>query len=389
MTTSFNPLVGLEIEFHLVDETGSIANDADYVLQHPKNDAYAVSELSNAMIEVLCKPATDLLDLAKDVISRVQHTLSLAKEKNLSLLPSTPIGDEVIEKRKGPRYNKKNVILGDERRSLELHICGTHIHIDKYEQDIVKQHTVMTALDPLFALMSSSPFFKFKNSLNNYRAEIYRKLVFEEFPEYGELLPYAYSIDELEVRQDTLYDKWLDICKKYGFNDEGFTRLNTCWGPIRFSQKTIESRSCDTNLVSNVLALATVFAGFNRQLDVITKTDDGYLYGENLLPSFEKLLEFQERAIESGIQDGELHTYLSSLVEFARNGLLEKEKILLFPFERMLTSKRNFSDEITSFAKDGGYYKDSSISAQGSTELRFYLSKKLEEDLDECFVLCR
>jgi len=253
---------------------------------------------------------------------------------------------------------------------MEYHICGTHVHIDQYD-DIVKQHALITASDPVFSLMSGSPFFKGVNHLKDYRVKMYRDVIFSEFPLNGALLPYVKDKHELDDRITKSFEVWMEKCKEYNVDQEGFTRLNTCWGPVRLSEKeTIESRSCDTNLFSKVMALAAFYAGLNRQLD-----------SDLELPDYSKLKHFEKQGISQGLEDKGLNEYLSYLVQNAEKGLEKNEVHFLEPFKKSLIEKRNFSDEITEFVNRNKFYRGNEISDKGSVEVRKYISQCFVEDL--------
>jgi len=367
----YSPLIGLEIEFHLIDKQGNIKNNADCLINDKESSGYLFKELTHSMIEVICPPSNDISILAKNMKKELDNAVYLAQKHNVALVPSTTIGKCNPKKRKKPRYTKKEIILGKERREMEYHICGTHVHIDKAD-DIVKQHTLITGLDPVFSLMSGSPFFKSVNHLKDYRVEMYRNVIFEKFPLNGALLPYVKNEDELEKRLTDSYNVWMKQCKIHGVDQEGFSRLNTCWGPVRFSEKTIESRSCDTNLFSKVMALAAFYAGLNRQLD----------NQDVELPDYKALKYFENQGIRVGLENDQLKGYLSGLLKIAEQGLEEKEIEYLEPFKKSLRDKKNFSDEITDFAYKQKLYDGVVIPKESAREIRNYISECFIKDLN-------
>jgi hypothetical protein len=382
------PLIGLEIEFHVVDNQGVIVNDSHKIFQDSRINNLIVPEIAKSMIEVISEPKKTINELAKSFSKQLQLARTIANDQGLKLIPTSSVGYADIQRWPTAKFDKKEKIMGSDKLNITLHVCGTHVHVDKSDH-IVKQHTIMTALDPLFVLMSSSPFFNAENNLNNYRVKVYRNGAYENFQGHGGLLPYVKTKEDLESRYVELYSKWIEKCTEVDCTTEGYTKLNTCWGPIRFSEKTIESRVSDANLSSNVFALATVFIGINRRLEDIRLEDDVYFLDSLPIPSFEKLKYFEEIGIQKGLFDEELYQYLNHIVSFSEGGLYEDEKIFLEPFKKMLSKRKNFADEITDFAKTTGEYADSKISQAGSNLVRLFIAEKFEGDLDECLALCR
>lgn len=377
----FKTKIGVEIEFHLIDEKGVISNSADLILKEFNNELNLIGELSKSMVEIKSDPVENLNVLSKNLSDILDKVRLIAKKNKLMLLPTTPISNEYLQKRVGSRYETKNKILGNKKRALELNICGTHIHLDKFH-DLKFQHNVMLALDPLFAFMSSSSFLNGKNSLNNYRNKVYRFDVFKKFPQYGGLHGYVSNVDELNDRYKKLYLDWKNICLSKDLDFSSFNELNTYWGPIRMSRYTLESRSSDTNLLSNILALSAVYLGFTRQLDKLMSGEVPFDF-----PSFENIKRYELIAIKKGLKSGIIRTYLSQILEIAKNGLYESELRFLNPFYKMLFSGENFADELTIKAIQDGTYDGSFISAEGAAKLRIFAANRLEGDLNECIGL--
>lgn len=382
------PLIGLEVEFHLIDDTGFIVNDSKKILDDPRCNELIVPEISQSMIEVISEPKSTISELAKSFTQQIQLTRTIANDYGLRLIPTSSVGYADLKKWPTVKFENKEKIMGVDKLNITLHVCGTHVHVDKSDH-IVKQHTVMTALDPLFALMSSTPFFNAQNTMNDYRVKVYRNGAYENFQAHGGLLPYVKTADELENRYVELYSKWIEQCTLVNCDTSEYTKLNTCWGPIRFSQKTIESRVSDANLTSYVFALASVFMGVNRQLELIKEENGSYFIQGKSLPSFEKLKYFEQEGIANGIKNVELAQYLQHIISFAKEGLDEDEKKFLRPFENMLSLKTNFADSITDFAKSTGEYINNTLSKRGCNLVRSFIAENFEGDLDECLTLCR
>lgn len=380
----YTPLIGLEVEFHLIDDQGRLMSKADSILKDSETPNTILKELSHSMIEVISDPSDDLAVLIGNIEAEVKKASYIANKHGLFLLPSTCVGNEYPKPRISPRYQGKEKILGMEKRKLEYQICGTHIHVDKHD-DLVKQHTLMTAMDPAFNFMSSSPFLLAQNTFNNHRVGVYRNFVFEQSPIHGALLPYVYDLKSLNQRYKHMFDSWLEKCSDVGIDSTGFTSKDTCWGPVRLSDKTIESRSADTNLFSNVAALTALYLGCHRQLDsiqIIEGDNPGYKNNVLTIPRPAKLKEFETNGALHGLCDTEIRYYLHSLTKLAEDGLKDHEKKYLEPFKRMLATGTNFSDEIISYSVKHGLYNNGSLVSPAAVDkVRQYIGKRFLDDL--------
>jgi gamma-glutamyl:cysteine ligase YbdK (ATP-grasp superfamily) len=382
------PLIGLEIEFHVVNAQGVIVNEANKILNDSRANEFMVPEVAESMIEIISEPKKTIQELNASYAKHIHLAKEIAKDYGLRLIPASSIGYANIQRRKKEKFDNKEKIMGPDKINLTLHVCGTHVHVDKSDH-IVKQHTIMTALDPLFVLMSSSPFFNGENNLNDYRVKVYRNGAYENFQAHGGLLPYVKNKEDLEERYVELFSKWIEKCTELNCTTHEYTKLNTCWGPIRFSEKTIESRVSDSNILSNVMALATVFLGINRRLEDIKLEGETYYLDSHPIPTFDELKSFERAGIEIGLADDVLYAYLSKIVSFSEDGLYDEEKKFLTPFKKMLANRKNFADEITQFAKESGEYSDFKITPHGSNLVRLFIAEKFEGDLDDCLTLCR
>ncbi len=368
-------LLGLELEAHIIDEQGNLSNNVDAFFDHESTSPHFQKELAHSMLEVTADPSSDISELAHNMGAELSKAMDVADDLGLLLVPSTTIGKCTPIKREGARYKRKEIVLGSKNRTMEYHICGTHVHIDK-DKDMVSQHTLMTSLDPLFVLMSSTPFFMGNNHLKDYRVKVYRDIVFKKLPLNGSLLGYVHDLEGLQKRIDDTYAAWLNQCNLHDVDTEGFTRLNACWGPLRFSEKTIESRTADANLLSNVLALSAVYAGLNRMIDDVEQIN----IQTHINPSYDVLKYFEVQGLRYGLENDGLHAYLSDVVSLAKNGLYEHELGYLEPFNKMLKDRKTFSDELMGYAKRKGFYDGNTITQEGARDVRLYIAQRFIAD---------
>jgi hypothetical protein len=250
----------------------------------------------------------------------------------------------------------------------------------------------MHAMDPAFSLMSSSPFFYGKNSKKDYRVDLYRNKVFENFPKQGQLLDYPKSLESAFDRQKECYTEFKNILKEHNMDSEGLDELNCVWGPLRLSNfGTIESRCSDSNNLSNVIALAALYKGISEYVDSENpkvSIDNGeysleHMFvpekGKIIIPSYNQLKEFERIGVKEGLENPLLHKYLSNMVDTCSKGL--EDKSYLEPFMRMITEKRNFSDDIIDYAKSNGLERENEINGASAKILRNYIADSYEKDL--------
>jgi hypothetical protein len=290
---------------------------------------------------------------------------------------------------------RKRIILGDRLRNLEHHLAGTHVHVDilNGSEKGYKQYLLMQAMDPVFSFMSSSPFFFGENHKKDYRVEIYRNEVFGDMPLQGQLLDYPASLEAAFDRQREGYHSFMKILKANNLDNDGLDELNCIWGPLRLTSfGTIESRAADSNKLSNVIALATLYQGITEYIDnenprVAINTDGNSAAnrlflpknGEIIIPSYQQLKRFERIGIEQGLENDDLRNYLSNVVETCSRGLNDHK--YLEPFVRMIDEKRSFADEIIGYAKKKGLEKGSRICGSAAKELRNYVADCYERDL--------
>ncbi|MFO7710964.1 MAG: glutamate-cysteine ligase family protein [Candidatus Woesearchaeota archaeon] len=378
------PMIGLELEFHLAYEDGSLANEADLVLADSRAGDYLIRESAKSMVEVIAPPSSDLSVVHQNFLKGLSALKEICDDYSLLPVPSSSIGPESAPISNDPervRGMKKRIILGDELRDLEHHICGTHIHIDKLEtaEEIHDQYVVMQAMDPAFALLSSTPFFLGQNTKKDYRVDIYRNQVFGEFPLQGQLLPYPVSYEDIVERQRESLRSWVG-----NGSSEGFAAHDTCWGPIRMMEKTIESRCADANVFSQVMGLAALYQGVCNYLsenkpEVVIGEGNFFKEGNQLvIPSYEWLKEAENAGIREGVHNSSLHEYLTDIVSLAKRH--SKQPSYLEPLAKTLAERKTMSDRIIHFANGREY--NHSIDEDTACDVRKYINELYQKDLE-------
>ncbi|MBW2985269.1 hypothetical protein KY313_01270 [Candidatus Woesearchaeota archaeon] len=389
--------IGLELEGHLIDKEGTLSNRALEVIADPRNNGDILPELSKTMWEVIAPPESDLGKAYDSFRERLIMLKDIANDYGLRAMPVSSLHNESpIESRdyERPRGMRKRIILKNEKRDLEHHLTGTHVHVDRIENDkqAYNQLLLMHAMDPVFSLMSSSPFFHGKNSLKDYRVDIYRNKVFEDFPIQGQLLEYPASLEGAFDRQRECYEDFTKILKEHDLDTDGLNELNCIWGPLRLTGfGTIESRASDSNKLSNVIALAALYKGIseyvnseNPRIEIDNgEYDIGQMFvpknGKIIIPSYAQLKDFERIGVEQGLENPLLKKYLSNIVDTCSKGL--EDRSYLEPFVRMIFEERNFSDDIVDYAKSNGLEKHDMINGDAAKILRNHIADTYEKDL--------
>ena len=389
--------IGLELELNLIDKEGNLSNKADEILLDPRNNSDIIGELSQSMIEVIGPPSDKIYKVGSDFAQNLLLLDTIAKDFGLMLVPSTTVGKDaypVSNDSRRIRGMRKRKVLGNRLRDLEHHICGTHVHIDHLssQEKTYKQYLVMQAMDPLFTLMSSTPFFLGNNTKKDYRVDIYRNVVFKDFPLQGQLVDYPSSIEDILKRRQEGFDHWLSMDKYDG--TDGFKPEDTCWGPIRLCKKTVESRCADANLLSHVLGFAALYQAASHYVDeedptiVIDRnaavSQKGYFTPKGrkvVIPGYQFLKQCESEGISDGLDSEIVYPYVKNIVRLIQPYIKKEDIIYIEPILDLLEKRKTFSDEIISYARDEGLEKDHMLKDSAARDVRQYIATRYDSDL--------
>lgn len=390
--------IGLELELNLIDEKGKLSNSADDILLNSKKNNYIIGELSKSMIEVIGAPSADVLEVGRNFGKNLLLLDDIVKEYNLMLVPSSTVGNDakpMSNDSQRIRGNRKRKILGNYLRDLEHHICGTHVHIDHLStiEKTYKQYLVMQAMDSMFSLMSSTPFFLGNNTKKDYRVDIYRNIIFKDFPLQGQLIDYPKSYEDIFKNREKGFKQWVSLDNYNGF--DGFKPEDTSWGPIRLCKKTVESRCADANLFSKVLALATLYQAashfienenpkitINNDVGFSQKNFFNYKKKELILPNYDFLKKCEYDGINKGISSEILNPYLSNIMNTLKTYIKNKDLTYIDSFLESLKKKETFSDKIISYAKKNNLEKNHQLKESSAKEIRHYIASEYNKDLN-------
>ena len=111
--------IGLELEGHLIDETGTLSNKALEVIADSRNNGDIIPELSKTMWEVIAPPEHDLGKTYDSFKERLIMLNEIANDYGLRAMPVSSLHNESpIELRdyENPRWIRTRIILKDEKK---------------------------------------------------------------------------------------------------------------------------------------------------------------------------------------------------------------------------------------------------------------------------------
>jgi len=383
--------IGVEIEMHLIDKKFDISNNADEVIDSSINPLLE-KEVSKSMIEVVMPPYNSISSLENDLMIQLQNLKKEINDLELGLLASTSIGIPKSEMTRidSPKYDNKRILFGNDF-DISLQVCGTHVHVDlpKDQKERYNMYKLIQGLDPLFALMASSPFLYLKNTKKDHRVHSYRNILYEKFSRFGQLQEYPLDEKEYSNINQKFFDGWKKELAKRNLDDSVYDLFDSNWGPIRIKENTIESRCADTNLPENILALACAYKGLydlvdteNLQVEISDKPSDFYMIRSEKLfvPSFTNLKKMERKGIVSAVKDEDLNNYLARALKLAARN--NDEETYLIPFFKMLKDKNTFADDIMKYANSKNLVHNSKIEEEGARNIRAYIYNRFLESVN-------
>lgn len=305
---------GVELELWVVDELGRLCDGQEITDAHER----IKPEFVDPLVEIQSKPHENQFALRRDLQQTLRIAIRAADDEGKQLVPlGTPLtdSDTVANCERGRLFE---TIYGEGVKSAK-NCAGTHVHFEK--GDVLNQLNVLTALDPALALLSSSPYYSGDSIANSSRALAYRTKCGSEFRGFCDLWNYADSLDQWNERVDHMYEVFKRLAGDCGVSAEtieaSFTPEDTVLNPVRLreSQPTVEWRAPDAALPSQIVRIATNIGQIVSQAE--TKSIE---YGSPSvqsdriqLPEFSELRTLSRKAIDSGLQNEDVRTYLQEM----------------------------------------------------------------------------
>jgi hypothetical protein len=310
----------IEVEYWVVDSEGRLTPPDDLVDLSEQVEG----EFVEPVLEIKTTPCRTLDELRDEFVELVRSTVEATRARDKHLVPlATPLSDESIEYRSDERTAIQRRVLG-EAFDHAKHCVGTHVHFERERS--LEQLNVLTALDPAFALLTTSPYYRGERVAACARPYVYRRGCYGDHPEHGQLQGYAASVEERERHLRERFAAFERMAADAGVPrdrvEELFEPDDTVWTPVRLRRAfpTVEWRSPDAALPSQILRLVSEMAPVVRRANespVTIDSDDGRDgsgVSEGItLPGFETLERYVEEAMAYGLESPAVTDYLEQM----------------------------------------------------------------------------
>ena len=319
----------LEVEYWVVDEDGDLVAPDTLLDVSDQVDP----EFVEPMLELKTTPCATTAELRTEFRALLADVVDAAREVDKRLVPlATPLhaapADLPFREKRGTDLQRR--IVGppfDDARFC----AGTHLHFE--QSNVPDQLNALTAIDPAFALVTSSSHYRGEPIHACARPYLYRRSCYGACPEQGQLWSYVDSVDEWEARLESAYEGFRERALERGVDsdvfDDEFAPYDAVWTPVRLREAmpTVEWRSPDTALPSQVLQLAEEVYSVVERADTwgavvepspLTADGGRRRVGRERddtvrLPSFDAVEAATDAAIRDGLADTDVRRYLRRL----------------------------------------------------------------------------
>ena len=309
----------IEVEYWVVDREGRLTEPGDLV----EASSGAEREFVEPVLEVKTTPCETQAELREELFDRLGRVLRRADELDRRLVPlATPVADEEVLERPADRTRIQNRVVGEEFAYVR-HCAGTHVHVEQRPGRELDQLNALIALDPALALVNSSPYYRGQRVAVGARSKLYRRLAYQDLPHQGRLWRYVDDTAEWDRRLERRYDEFVTAAIEAGVDratvEANFDPESAVWTPVQLREEfsTVEWRSPDTALPSQVLRLADDVAAIVARLDDAELRIEGEAGGVTddavVLPEFDAVLEYADAAIEEGLTSDAVRSYLDRM----------------------------------------------------------------------------
>ena len=306
----------IEVEYWVIDDSGHLTTPGSLV-----DAADTVErEFVKPLLEIKTPPCDTMGELRDALLTRLEAVLTQAEREGKHLVPlGTPLTDTEIKALDSERTKIQKQAVGNVFDYV-CHCAGTHIHVEQIPGHEADQINLLTALDPALALLNSSPGYRHDLGVPGTRSKLYRWLAYDEIKQQGRLWPYISSTTEWDQRLEEGYEHFRSAALQAGVErgvvSEHFNPDTAVWVPVKLRSEfpTVEWRSPDTALPSDVLQIASTISDLMERLplvDVEIGGDSGGVSdGTISLPTFDVVQEYTRDAIQQGLESDPLQAYL-------------------------------------------------------------------------------
>ena len=316
----------IEVEYWVIDREGELTTPDSLT----ELSSHVEGEFVEPLYEIKTEPCETIDELRREFVGRLSVVLDEAHERDLLLVPlGTPIDGGEIDRLPDERSRIQERVIGENFRYTK-HCAGTHVHFE--QRNVADQLNALIALDPAFALLNTSPYFRGERIADGARSHIYRKRGYEQYPKHGQLWEYTESVGQWERRLERRFEEFTQAAVEAGIAadsvDAHFTPDDVVWTPVRLRSTfpTVEWRSPDAARPSQILALVREMSAIMDRLhDSVVSIQDGKSRDaiedrvgwmgsdEFVLPSFEDVSSLVDDAIHDGMGSDRLAAYLDRM----------------------------------------------------------------------------
>ncbi len=384
---NYNPAVGIELEFMIIDYDGNPVNKQENLLGKGTG---VVEEVNLSQIELSSHHHSSITDLKNDLLDRLNGFLDECKKSGFRL---TPVMDFV--RNKNAEIKSTNTIIslrrimgGDVDDLLKTVKNGFHMHIDRGEHDdeVVKQINLLIATDPFFALLNANPYYEGKHDLiRDHRVDIYRnKFISGHLAPFFKLPHYLSEQEKPDCMPASLYNKWISMLAGNKLPSDGFSKYTTSWAPLRLREKTIEDRKCSSNNLELVIAMAAfnqALMSFSREpFNIMIGTYNGGNFvkvNTVNLPGRDFIDALIKEALHTGIASSDILSYYVREVLDAVSNIASNEQLdFINPLYRLTKGEPTLSERILRETKSSEV-----ISSQEAKRLYLLTADWFEESI--------
>ncbi len=309
----------IEVEYWVIDSEGRLTEPGSLVEASPGTER----EFVKPLLEIKTTPCETTAQLQRELFARIEAVLQRADKLDKGLVPlGTPVACEEIEDIPNDRTRIQDCILGEDFDYVR-HCAGTHIHVEQQPGKAIDQLNTLIALDPALALVNSSPYYEGEPLARSARSELYRRRAYDDLAHQGELWRYVDDINEWNRRLGQRYEEFRSAAEDAGVDRQAFIShfepSSAIWTPVQLRQRfdTVEWRSADTALPSQIVSLADDIAGIIErvpEMEVQIDGNRGHVSDESIvLPTFDSVLEYVEAAISDGLESEMVSSYLDRM----------------------------------------------------------------------------
>jgi gamma-glutamyl:cysteine ligase YbdK (ATP-grasp superfamily) len=304
--------IGIELEYWVVDADGELAR-ADGVSSAGDG---VETEFVDQLLEVKTPPCETLAELREALAARLERALDAIDGRLVPL--GTPLRDGGLSSENGDRIEIQRTVLGEDFEHA-ARCAGAHVHFEGIEPET--QLRVLTALDPAFALVNTTPYHRGRRLVTCARPYAYRRLCYRRLPEHGRLWRYPDSLAEWRTRRQERYEAFREAAAEAGIDRArvrtAFDPDDAVWSPVRLRDDlgTVEWRAPDAACPSAILRLVSDLRGvLERAVDGGVTVDPEPGLGDDRvrIPPFGELESTVEAAMRRGLDAPRVVRHLRS-----------------------------------------------------------------------------